>query len=250
MGHLEILEQLGLTKKEIKIYTTLLQLGTESVFNIAKKSDIKRSTCYLILESLKNKGLVSFSKNRKSIQYSAIEPSKIYNIYKERLDQLKDAVPMLDALYSTTPNRPKFQIFEGIDGVKNVYYETHTWLEKGNEVLFYGTLENISPPLRKQLDIWKTLIRINKEAKARELLNYGVVDRKYYSEMKNVNSHYKFRFIPPELGFIHMDLIIMGNKVALIQAQKEIFAVVIESNGIADALRLLYEMAWRSAKEA
>ena len=63
----EKLEKLGLNKKEAQIYLAALESGETNIEGLSKKSKIKRTTVYDIVESLKEKGLLSstFSKKKK-----------------------------------------------------------------------------------------------------------------------------------------------------------------------------------------
>lgn len=60
----KILQELGLTEIEAKIYLASLELGTDTVLKIAKKAEVKRPTAYIALDSLFSKGFVSKSKKR------------------------------------------------------------------------------------------------------------------------------------------------------------------------------------------
>ena len=56
---MEILQELGLTQREIRVYLALLELGSTTTGSIIKRSEVPNSKIYEILESLQNKGLVS-----------------------------------------------------------------------------------------------------------------------------------------------------------------------------------------------
>lgn len=60
----DVLQKIGLQQKESAVYLALLELGTADVSGIAKKAGIKRPTCYLVLDDLKNRGLVSGKPSR------------------------------------------------------------------------------------------------------------------------------------------------------------------------------------------
>lgn len=53
---LEVLEELGLTKSEIKVYLALLELGQSTTGPVVDKAEIASSKIYEILEKLVNKG--------------------------------------------------------------------------------------------------------------------------------------------------------------------------------------------------
>jgi len=56
---LEYLEQLDLSEIEAKLYLTLLETGPTSVRDIAAAIGIKRTTAYLYVDQLAEKGLIT-----------------------------------------------------------------------------------------------------------------------------------------------------------------------------------------------
>ena len=59
MDEFRILEILGLSDKEARVYLALLELGTASAQTVSTKSYIKKPTTYLALEELRKKGLLT-----------------------------------------------------------------------------------------------------------------------------------------------------------------------------------------------
>ena len=55
----KILENIGFTKGEIRVYLAMLDLGNTTTGPIILKSKVARSKVYEILERLKEKGLIS-----------------------------------------------------------------------------------------------------------------------------------------------------------------------------------------------
>ena len=72
---ISILEDLGLNKGEIKIYLTLLELGTTKVGQIIEKSRMASSAVHNSLNALIDKGLISYIKRSKIKYYQAV-PAK------------------------------------------------------------------------------------------------------------------------------------------------------------------------------
>jgi len=56
----DILEDLGLTSTEIKVYLALLELGSASAGTVLEKSKLPNSTLHRDLNSLIDKGLVNY----------------------------------------------------------------------------------------------------------------------------------------------------------------------------------------------
>jgi sugar-specific transcriptional regulator TrmB len=55
----KLLSESGLSKKEIAIYLSVLELGQATILQIADKSKIKRPTIYDLVPMLINKGFVT-----------------------------------------------------------------------------------------------------------------------------------------------------------------------------------------------
>ncbi len=84
----KLLEDFGLNKKETKIYLVCLGLGPSFAAHIARKTGLNRSTCYVVLESLIRKGLVTKSGAEKKFQFTAETPERLINLIQNR--QKKD----------------------------------------------------------------------------------------------------------------------------------------------------------------
>lgn len=116
----EILEELGLNKREISIYLNLLKEKISTPTKIAKQTNINRTTVYLDLDNLIQKGLVSsFTKNSKK-HFQAVNPNKILEILEEKKEKVKSILPQLKGLYSPS-SILNVELFEGKEGVKKVY---------------------------------------------------------------------------------------------------------------------------------
>ena len=81
----KVLENLGLSEKEAQVYLSLIELGTGSVVQISKASQIKRPTTYLILDELKNRGIVTESQEKNRIIFAAEDPAVLEKNIKQNL---------------------------------------------------------------------------------------------------------------------------------------------------------------------
>ena len=64
------LKQLGLLEKEAKVYLASLELGEATVLELAKKSALNRTTVYVEIEKLGQRGLVSSIEKGKKRYFS------------------------------------------------------------------------------------------------------------------------------------------------------------------------------------
>lgn len=237
----ETLIKLGLEQKEAKIYLASLELGPATVLQIAKKAGIKRPTAYLVIDSLAEKGYFAKTQKQKKFLYLAEKPEALQRNLHNKEELLREAAPLLEAVMATAKDRPKIQIFEGLEGVKEVYGEIY----ESPEITFFGSIKDIQPLFA---DMLKKISNISKNKKPviRDLLTSHPDDVAYAKKVIQENENYEVRLLPPNLNF-SIDCAIYGNKVAVLAVKKDLFAVVIESKDVADSLRALHSLAWQSA---
>ena len=80
-----ILEDIGLTQGEIKVYLALLELGETNAGPIKKKLHIQNSVVHLCLNNLIQKGLVSYIEKGKRNFYTAIDPKHLIEFIEEKI---------------------------------------------------------------------------------------------------------------------------------------------------------------------
>ena len=242
------LHALGLEEKEAKIYLTCLQLGKDTVFHIAERSGIKRTTVYFILKSLAERGLIATEKTKKAVLFSPAHPRRLLIHVDHQKKILDDLLPELSALYNVEPEKPNIQVFEGEAGLKHVYEEIISFLQEKQEVLFFGGVDHLKtyPDLLKA---WKRETK-NKTFRIRELVNNDAFHKEYREKLsENENFQHEIRLLPEASKSFQNDNAIFGNKLVIFSTQKTMFATVVESSHIASSYRTMFELAWAQTRE-
>ncbi len=135
----KLLEEIGLTKNEIKVYLALLDLGLTTTSAIIKKTGINTSKVYESLERLLKKGMVSYTiiKNKKNWQ--AEDPERIKEFLdeeKKKIEQkekeIEKIIPQLKAKRKFKEEISEYSIFEGIRGIKTAREKVLEVLGKGD----------------------------------------------------------------------------------------------------------------------
>ena len=85
----KVLEEIGLSKNEAKVYLSLVYLGCTTAGKIAKHSKVPRPNVYDALERLQEKGLVSYVMKDDKKHFEASDPNALMNILKEKESKLK-----------------------------------------------------------------------------------------------------------------------------------------------------------------
>lgn len=240
----------GLTSSETKVYLSLVELGYASVSELSRHSGINRSTVYVILESLKNKGLVKISDDSKVRKFIASPPDtlleKAATAAHEQLrikSSLETILPQLRALYKGTLNKPTVKIYEGKEGLWQIY--TNVFNSGAKSLWIFEDLTNILKifPDFTEYDAiqrLKTGMDIYSISPARieiaDICLRGV----------SVNTD-ETLFIPKERFKFPVDIAIYDDKVAF-TSPKDLFGIVIQHKEIAASLKSAFDLAFAEAK--
>ncbi len=118
------LQEIGLSDKEASVYLSLLSVERASVIELSKKTKIKRTTIYVIIDSLAKKGLVSEIVVGKKTQYYAESPERLETFLdkqrfalEESRKVLKEMIPQIKSVQREGGEKPVVKYFEGREGI-------------------------------------------------------------------------------------------------------------------------------------
>lgn len=239
---------LGLSAKEISFFEASFKLGPSTVGEIAKKARLERSTAYLISKTLVDKGLIQEDLKSYGQKLAAVEPKKLLTMLSARARsiqrkemELEENLPSLQSLYTSSDFRPNARVYEGNNGllavwkdILEVQQEILIWTNQKTESLFFNGAKHeqfINERIKKGIRA-RTLTVSNEEGKF--LL---ATDEASLRQTKLLSSSVDFS----------AETYIYGNKVAVLDYDKEIIGIIIESKSIAQAQKAIFELAWNSA---
>src|SRR3989338_8195212 len=230
-----ILEKLGFSANEVKVYLASLESGIASAQDIAKRAGLRRITAYSVLSYLVERGVVGRTKVKNKTRFLAEPPDRLFNLVSELQSHIKKALPELEALYNKNETKPKIIFFEGESAIHNVYEDTLK--EKPKEILEWNT--NIFFE-RFPKDYNYIEKRTKLGIKARRIAGKGSLwdtRHKFLDEKELAQTV----VVPKELFDPQIEVNIYNNKVAFMN-YAENMSVIIESKAIADAMRQAYEL--------
>jgi HTH-type transcriptional regulator, sugar sensing transcriptional regulator len=235
----QALKKFGLNDKEIKIYLALLQLGRATVLSIAKKAGIKRPTAYLILESLMTQGLASKIPRKNKTLYIAENPKKLLKELEQKKREMEKIMPNLLSIYNLKADKPAVKMYEGREGVLQVYEE----IFKSKEVWWFGNVKSVYNNFREAFEVIEGLIKAKKMT-LRDLMGNSEFEREYARTHQRANHEIRISKFP-----INIDFSIFGDKIAVISLEENLYALIIEDKRITDSFRSMYELAWGMAEK-
>ncbi len=247
----KILEEIGFTHGEIKVYMALIQLGESTIGPISKKASVTPAKVYPILEKLKEKGLITHVIKSGTKYFQALNPNRILDYMEDKEKKLhaqkteiKDLIPTLMSQQESEAKQYA-TIYESYNGIKTLYDEILDYLHKNTEDFIGFTLGGEYQT--KQANIFFK----NYDAKRRELkIKTKLIGlehqkkflQKEYGDDPNVQIKYLKHAVPT-------GLIIWDDKVATLLWHEIPSAFVIHSKPNAEAYKKFFNDMWKIAKQ-
>lgn len=107
MQNQKVIEQLGYSPNEAKVYLASLGLGEAHISDIAAKVKMPRSTVQEIVERLHEAGLMNFYIMRRYKYWIAEKPEQLLEIVKKRESTIEAALPALSAIRQASRSNHK-----------------------------------------------------------------------------------------------------------------------------------------------
>lgn len=245
---IELLNVIGISDDAGRVYLACLKLGSASVVELSKQVNIPRATVYLLLNELKMYNLISETVVGKRKRIVAENPQNLIDIargQKQKLsatiDELEQNMTQIMSLYSSKVDKPKIKLYEGVEGVKQIYEDTLNY----SEILVQCFTQDGIKLMGGYLDkYFKRLKR--REIITREIVSDSPLDREYQRTM--ATSRNKIVCMPVKYG-TNTDFMVYGDNVSMITYRGgQPVGVVISDPEIARFHRINFEVFWKAAK--
>ena len=240
----EILESIGLTPNESKVYEAIIDLSKASIERIAISSKVHRRNVYDSIEKLVEKGLITreFAEGKKL--YRAVNPTRLLDLIKEKETAINKILPSLQQRFKSTIYTEEAYIYKGIEGFKNYLQDI---LDVNETVYFIGAKGYwLDERLKYYLPKFDNE-RVKKGIHFKHIYDHEV--RKDAKEILKLRLN-EFRFLPKEFSSltavdIFGDYVVSfyGDKAG--QLGEEPMQFVIKSRKIADGYRKFFDFMWQ-----
>lgn len=243
---LGILKNIGLDETEAQVYLTSLSLGPTTVLKIARSSEIRRTTVYGVIESLKNKGLMKIELKGLKQLYIAENPEKLEDILDNRKREFSAKLPNFMALYKLEGGESSIKYYTGLKDMKKVYLSTLDDIRRGGE---YLVITNEEKWFDLDPEFWmKEYIeeRAKLPCKTRLISQDSKTAREHEKFQRNYNE--QFKIFKNEIS-LNIDMVLVPNKLIIVDLLPPLTTLVIENKNIIELQKQLFEIIWRSLPE-
>lgn len=239
----KILQDIGFTDNQAKIYLAFLQLGEANYTELAKITGLKRTSLYSMVKDLINNGIILYSVDRK--KFFAIPPEKLFVKSQEDILALHRAIPQFNSLTKASKQVTKVKFYPSVKGIKECYIDTEDFPQRGE-------FRYVISELKLWVDFWKKdrkdflakYLEKVKEARHKTLvLSSGKkVDPFKNKFIKELNMHLKY--LPANYNH-EFDMEVRPKAIIISQLKgNNPYAVKIISYQLAQALKVFFEFTW------
>ncbi len=243
------LAEYGLSEKEANVYLTMLELGPASVQDIAKKAGVNRATTYVMIESLKRRGLMSTFEKGKKTMFVAENPERLRKLAEvemrqaqEKEDRLKQALPQFLALFhSAQSQKPVVRYFEGEEGVRTC---REVMMQSHGEIINFVAVNEMSARVAK-------MDERSRHEYARKMHGRILFAVKPGTEAPLFDkTNWKLRELPYQNAPFTGETLLFDNdkSMIIVISDEKPMAFLVESREVFDILKALFEAAWHQGK--
>lgn len=232
----KVLESLGFSPNEIKVYLTLNDKGSSKAGKIAKLAKIDRSSCYNALKSLQEKGLVSYVMIGKVKHFQVAGPRRLLEYVKEQEKDVKGILPELQDRHERSKVEGQVRLFKGKKGIKTIFMDI---IRTGKNNYVFGSEGQFSERLTDFAYKFDLLKKENN-------IHTRLIIRKGREEVDSKTSEYKYL---PNISESPAVTNIYGNKIAILIWTDEPEGIIIENKAAAKAYKSYFDFMWKHGKK-
>ncbi len=248
----QILEEIGLTPGEIKVYLALVGLGETSTGLIVQESKVSISKVYTILDRLARKGLVSHIVRGNVKHFKAADPALLLTYLKEKEEKLRLQekelqliIPALQLKQNSSVTEETAQVYDGLRGIQAARERTLNIMKKGDEMWIIGIARTPYDRLTTYFHDYHRR-RVKKGIRCNYL--YNEYSRKPFGENSAAFPLSQVKYLP--VGMLtHAWMEIYADTVTIGINFKKSFSVVIQNQDVADSFRNYAKILWQAGRK-
>lgn len=240
------LHDVGFTEGEERVYIALLRIGPSSTGPIAKEAGVSRSKLYEILEKLARKGVVSHYERNNVKTFTAAHPERILDYIDEKEKELQHqktlfshSLPYFEGLIGRNELTREAQVFEGMEGIKNVRETALQEMKAGDVMYYFGNSASSHEHVLAYWDDWNRR-RVQKKIWAYIIYNQ---DAEQYGKRRKKLAYTKVKYLArpgPTPAWIE----IYGDVLAIALKQETPMSIVIKNALVAESFKTYFDIMW------
>lgn len=237
------LEQIGLSPKEAQVYLALLSLESSTAYEIAQHCEVKKPTVYVILEDLRQKGLVLKVPHAKKALFAAKDLGEYLAEQRGKLNVVQSMMPRLMSLGDK--NKPKVYFFNGIRGFAEAMNYKFDSMRGKTYYSYYGNSQDADRRVVELFNRW-TPEAVAADISFRIVMPKTQVLTDDYPELQALNEkkdHIEIKYMAEYEQQSNLSIEIAETFVR-IDDSKAVTATIIDDPATAQAMRHIFDIVW------
>jgi len=237
---LKLLTNLGFNLKQARVYLALLELGEATVQELSRKSGIKRTSLYSLMEGLRKEGLLYQAKRGGRTFLVAEEAVQIAGKFKGRIETFEQSLELFSGIKKGVNRKSRVFFFNGTEGFKKIWEKVfssgiseYLIIVDPREMLGFVRRGYITEKIIKE--------KVRRNIKSRQLVAFSEYAKEVIA--KDLRENRVSRMLP-HIYKVPVTTIIFGDSVALISPLAEDLILIVESEALAKTQRSLFEALW------
>lgn len=241
---LQVLKEIGLTEREIKVYVALLELGKSTAGPICSRAKLAHTKVYDTLQRLVERGLVNYIVVSKTKYFQAEDPKEILNIIDEKRRNLLELISELSLKRKQGVEKQEVVIHEGYSAFKALFNRIISEFEKND---FYYVFALKDDYFQKTAPIFFS--NLHKKLEEKKILDRLIANFEVRKEILNTykgNKNIKIRFVKQNTP---VGVAIVKNKIIQMVWGEIPTAIEITSKSIYNNYKYFFEEMWKNARK-
>jgi HTH-type transcriptional regulator, sugar sensing transcriptional regulator len=234
----------GLSENEAALYLSSVGLGPTTVLALSRDSGVSRTNVYAVMESLREKGLLSTEVRGFKKLYRAESPAALKQVIEQKKEEFESLLPQLLSMYTVGGEGDTIKYYEGETHIPVVYNQLLQDLRSGDDYFVISNDEEwyaLNPTFFDSFIENRGKMRLN----VKLLLQDTPAGRRFVEFQRNFN--FEARLLPGET-YLSTTLIITSSRVLVHQLKSPILLLVIENKSIIQMHRECFNIMWQALK--
>ena len=236
-----VLEDLGLSHAEARLYLTLLEEGPSTTGPLIDATKLQSSTVYHVLGSLLEKGLVNYILKGKVKVFQAESPEEFLLFLDEKRARFQEILPLLKQK-EVHREKQTARVFEGMKGLRAAMNDVLLTLKRGEEYYFFQV-----PTKEFQKEkVQRVFRRFHLDRDARGIRVKGLTLKENKKAMQAVHQGLRYSQLRFTSEILPLGLVIYKDKVITLDWEGPT-AFVIQSSAVAESYTQFFKEKWKHA---
>lgn len=242
----QILEQIGLTKKEAEVYKLLLLFGESPVADILKETGNHPQVVYRAIDGLVAKELVLITVRRHRKYVRAEDPKIIEQMEEKKLEKVRGLIPDLLALQKNSRDAI-VRVHKGNEAVRAAREKPTKELKESETFYVIGASGDRFYEIMGERFVEMERARVKKKIQ-RKMISFENQREKFAEHIESLKKFTELRFLSEHFSVPSSTLIY--DKTTIIFIWSKIPLVIeIESDEVAESYKNYFQTLWKTARK-